>query len=104
MARHFLAITLICTGVIITSPAGAVTAARCEDRAANCVGGCLNPNGGWYQNKCMRYCERHVTSCLIRAHGAGLRAGVSFQRETRLVTACSIVPVKRPSLYSKSTT
>ena len=39
MARHlFFAITLIGTGVLITSPAEAVTAARCEDRAANCVG------------------------------------------------------------------
>jgi len=74
MARHlFFAITLIGIGVLLNSPAEAVTAARCEDRAANCVGGCANPTGGWYQNKCMRYCERPVTSCLIRAHGAAWR-------------------------------
>ena len=69
----FLAITLIGTGALIGSPAEAVTAARCEDRAANCVGGCANPAGGWYQNKCMRYCGRQVTSCLIRAHDAASR-------------------------------
>jgi hypothetical protein len=69
MVRHlFFAITLIGTGALINSPAEAVTAARCENRAANCVGGCANPNGGWYQNKCMRSCERPVTSCLIRAY------------------------------------
>jgi hypothetical protein len=47
MARHlFFAITLIGTGALINSPAEAVTAARCEDRTANCVGGCANPTGG----------------------------------------------------------
>ncbi len=46
MTRHlFFAITLIGTGVLLNSPAEAVTAARCEDQAANCVGGCANPNG-----------------------------------------------------------
>jgi hypothetical protein len=70
MARHlFFAITLIGTGALIASPAEAVTGARCEDRAANCVGGCANPAGGWYQNKCMRYCGRQVSRCLMRAHG-----------------------------------
>jgi hypothetical protein len=74
MARHlFIAFALICTGVLINSPAEAVTAARCEDRAANCVGGCLNPNGGWYQNKCMRSCDRRVSICLIRAYDATRR-------------------------------
>jgi hypothetical protein len=66
MARHlFLAITLIGTGVL-NSPAEAVTAARCEDQAANCVGTCANPGGGANQDKCMRYCDRQVTKCLIR--------------------------------------
>jgi hypothetical protein len=71
MARHlFFAITLIGTGMLLNSPAEAVTAARCEDQAANCVGRCANPTGGANQNRCMRSCDRLVTRCLIRAHGA----------------------------------
>jgi hypothetical protein len=69
MTRHlFFAITVIGTGVLLTSPAEAVTAARCEDQAANCVGRCANPTGGANQNKCMRYCDRRVTKCMIRAN------------------------------------
>ncbi len=69
MARHlFFAITFIGTGVLLNSPAEAVTdAARCEDQASSCVGRCANPAGGANQNKCMRYCDRQVTRCLIRA-------------------------------------
>jgi hypothetical protein len=79
MARHlFFAITLIGTGGLLNSPAEAVTAARCEDQAANCVGGCANPNGGTGQNKCLNYCDRQVTRCLIRAHGAELRTYSPF--------------------------
>jgi hypothetical protein len=75
MTRHlFFAITLIGTGVLLNSPAEAVTSARCEDQAANCVGGCANPNGGANQNKCMRYCDRQVTRCMIRAYDAARRA------------------------------
>jgi hypothetical protein len=67
MARHlFFAITLIGTGVLLNSPAEAVSAARCEDQAANCIGRCANPMGGANQNKCMRYCDRQVIRCLIR--------------------------------------
>ena len=74
MARHlFFAITLIGTGVLLNSPAEAVTAARCEDRAANCVGTCVNPTGGTNQNKCMRSCDRQVARCLIRAYDATRR-------------------------------
>ena len=74
MARHlFFAITLIGIGVLLNSPAEAVTAARCEDQAANCVGRCANPAGGANENKCMRYCDRQVTRCMIRAHGAARR-------------------------------
>jgi hypothetical protein len=76
MARHlFFAITLIGIGVLLDSPAEAVTdAARCEDQAANCVGRCANPGGGEYDNnRCMRYCERQVNRCLIRAHDAARR-------------------------------
>ena len=61
MARHlFFAITLIGTGVLLNSPAEAVTAARCEDQAANCQGRCANPAGGANQNKCVSYCDRAV--------------------------------------------
>ncbi len=68
MARHlFFAITLIGTGVL-NSPAEAVTAAQCEDQAANCVGTCANPMGGANQDKCMRYCDKQVTKCMIRAN------------------------------------
>jgi hypothetical protein len=72
MARHlFFAITLIGIGVLLNSPAEAVpNAARCEDQAANCLGSCVNPSGGAGQNKCLSYCDRQVTRCLIRAHGA----------------------------------
>jgi hypothetical protein len=72
--RFFFAITLIGIGVLLNSPAEAVTdAARCEDQAANCVGRCANPGGGANQNKCMWYCDRQVTRCSIRAHGAARR-------------------------------
>ena len=66
----FFAITLIGTGVLLNLPAEAVTAARCEDQTANCVGRCANPSGGANQNKCMWYCDRQVNRCLIRVHGA----------------------------------
>ena len=79
MTRHlFFAITLIGTGALLNSAAEAVTAARCEDHAANCVGGCVNPSGGTGQNKCLNYCDRQVTRCLIRAHGAELRTYSPF--------------------------
>jgi hypothetical protein len=67
----FVAITLIGIGVLLNSPAKAVMeASRCEDQAANCVGRCANPGGGTNQNKCMLYCDRQVTKCLIRVHDA----------------------------------
>ena len=74
MARHlFLAIGLIGIGVLLNAPAQAVSAVRCEDRASNCVGRCANPGGGTNNNKCMLYCDRQVTRCLIRVHGAARR-------------------------------
>ena len=75
MARHlFFAITLMGIGVLLNSPAEAVQdAAQCEDQAANCVGRCDNPGGGTYQNKCMSYCDRQATSCMIRAYDAARR-------------------------------
>ena len=83
MARHlFFAIALIGAGVLLNSPAEAVTAARCEDQAANCVGGCANPTGGANQDKCMRYCDRQVTRCMIRAHDTERRAYSPFLPRT----------------------
>ena len=72
MTRHlFFAITLVGTGILLTAQAEALTALRCEDRAANCVGSCANYTGGagdlrGHQNKCMRRCDQQVTWCLIR--------------------------------------
>jgi hypothetical protein len=76
MARQlFFVITLLGIGVLLNSSAEAVTdASQCEDQAANCVGRCANPGGGTNQNKCMLSCDRHVTICLIRAHGAPAQA------------------------------
>jgi hypothetical protein len=72
MARHlFFAITLIGTGVLLNSQAEAVTAARCEDQNANCIGRCANPTGG--ADQCVLYCDRRVTGCLIRAYDAARR-------------------------------
>jgi hypothetical protein len=75
MARHFFfAISLIGIGVFLNSPAEAVTGAwPCEDQASNCVGRCANPGAGTNDNKCMNYCDRQVTRCLIRAHDAARR-------------------------------
>jgi hypothetical protein len=75
MARYlFFATTLIGLGVLLNSPAGAVTnPAGCEDQAANCVGRCANPGGGTNDNKCMSHCDRQVTRCLIRVHDAARR-------------------------------
>jgi hypothetical protein len=79
MARHlFFAITLLGTGVLLNSPAEAVTGAQCEDQAATCVGTCANPTGGAGQNKCMSSCDRLVTRCMIRAHDAERRAYSPF--------------------------
>jgi hypothetical protein len=79
MARHlFFAITLMGTGVLLNSPAAAVTSAQCEDRAATCVGSCANPAGGANQNKCMFHCDRRVTRCMIRAYDAALRTYSPF--------------------------
>jgi len=75
MARHLLfAIALTGIGALLNSPAEAVTdAPQCEDNAANCIGRCANPSGGTNDNKCMRYCDRRVISCLIRANGSARR-------------------------------
>jgi hypothetical protein len=74
MARQlFFAITLLCIGVLNSPVKAVLDAARCEDQAANCVGRCANPGGGTNDNKCMNHCDRQVTRCLVRAHGAPLR-------------------------------
>jgi hypothetical protein len=72
MTRHlFFAITLIGTGMLLNAQAAAVTLARCEDRAANCVGRCADYTGGagdfrGHQNTCMRRCDQQVIMCMIR--------------------------------------
>lgn len=74
----FYAITLIGAGALLISPAEAATATRCEDQSANCVGRCADFTGGagdfrGHQNKCIRFCDRQVSRCLIRAHAADQR-------------------------------
>ena len=74
MTRHlFFAITLIGTGVLLVSPAGAATALQCEDHAVNCEARCTDFTGGagdfrGHQNKCLSYCARQVNRCLGNAH------------------------------------
>jgi len=81
MKRHlFLALALAGTAALFSAPAEAISPLRCEDRAANCIGGCANYTGGagdfrGRQNKCMATCDRRVISCLVRANpypGAGI--------------------------------
>jgi hypothetical protein len=73
MTRHLLfAITLIGTGVLLSSAAKAVTAMECEERAANCIGRCADRTGGagdWggHQNKCLPNCVRRLDRCTIRS-------------------------------------
>ena len=75
MARQlFLAITLIGTGVLLNSPAEAVTAAWCQNQSANCIGTCANPFGGANQSPCMSRCDRQATSCAVRAYDATRRS------------------------------
>jgi hypothetical protein len=46
MTRYlFFAITLIGTGVLLNSPAEAATS-QCEDKAANCMGRCVEITAG----------------------------------------------------------
>ena len=75
MARHlFFAIAMMGAAMLLNSPAAAVSAARCEDQFANCVGRCANPGGGTFYNRCMNYCSnRQVTRCLVSAHRAAWR-------------------------------
>jgi hypothetical protein len=75
MARHlFFAIILIGIGGFLNSPARAVPdAAKCEDRAASCVGRCVNPGGGTNSNRCMGHCDRQAAICLVRAYDSARR-------------------------------
>ena len=71
MSRHlfFATISLIGIGALLSTPARAVSAVRCEDHFSNCVGRCASPGGGTNDNRCMNRCTRQVNSCLIRSHG-----------------------------------
>jgi hypothetical protein len=67
----FFAITLIATGMLVSSSAGAASADQCEERAANCRGGCADKTGGagdlgGHQNKCLPPCDRRLIKCLER--------------------------------------
>jgi hypothetical protein len=67
----FLAITLIATGLLVSSPAKAATADQCEEKAANCRGRCADRTGGagdlgGHQNKCLPPCDRRLIRCLER--------------------------------------
>ena len=74
MTRHlFFAIIVIGTGVLIDSPAGAVTALACEERNANCLGRCRDVTGGagdWrgHQNKCVASCVQRLMRCYPTIH------------------------------------
>jgi hypothetical protein len=74
MTRQLLfATTLIGTAVLLNSAAeAATTAVQCEDKAANCLGRCADRTGGagdlgGHQSKCLLYCDRQLTRCIIRA-------------------------------------
>ena len=67
----FFAITLIGTGVLLNSPAGAQQW-QCEDKFANCLGRCTDKAGGagdWmgHQSKCSR-CDWQVIKCYRNAN------------------------------------
>jgi hypothetical protein len=69
MTRHLLiATTVIATGLLLNSPAQAATPLQCEERAANCLGGCRDMAGGagdWrgHHNKCVPACVRRLMRC-----------------------------------------
>lgn len=71
MARHLLvAAALIGSALLVNSAAEAVTQMQCEERAANCQGGCSNPTGGagdqrGRPNRCVDACIRRLTACYL---------------------------------------
>jgi hypothetical protein len=82
MTRHLLVIALLGGGLLLVSPAGAVTPLQCEDQAVNCGAGCTDITGGagdarGHQNKCIQSCARQVSRCLsssfIRSNAAYIR-------------------------------
>jgi hypothetical protein len=80
MARpFFFALAFIGIG-LLNSPAEALDAAHCESRNADCIGRCANPGGGVYHNRCMSYCDRQVTTCLVHAHMNYCRVARCFVR------------------------
>lgn len=67
--RYFvLAIAIVGAGVLFCAPARAATPMRCEERNANCLGGCRDATGGagdWKgrPNRCMQACVRQLLRC-----------------------------------------
>lgn len=72
MTRQVLfAITLIGAAALLNSP-GEAQVWRCEDRAANCLGRCIDRMGGagdWlgHPSKCLR-CDRRLIQCVRNAN------------------------------------
>ena len=65
-----LATAVIGFALIANSAAEAVTQMQCEERAANCNGGCRDRTGGagdyrGHPNRCTNACIRRVTACYL---------------------------------------
>jgi hypothetical protein len=65
-----LATAAIAFAVLINSRAAAVTQMQCEERAANCNGGCRDTTGGagdvrGHPNRCTAACIRRLTTCYL---------------------------------------
>ena len=71
MARHLLfAAALIGSALLVNSAAEAVTQMQCEERMANCNGGCRDTTGGagdvrGHPNRCTAACIRRLTTCYL---------------------------------------
>lgn len=64
----FIVIAFLAIGALHSPAEAATHAIRCEDRAANCIGRCLNPGSGSNSNRCMWSCDQRVKACLISVH------------------------------------
>lgn len=71
MTRWLFFALIMSTGVFLNSPTAVASLLRCEDQGVTCLGGCADRTGGagdlgGRQNKCLLYCSRRVSSCMIR--------------------------------------